>query len=305
MASDSLADRKDKQFADLGAAINNFTASAQQLKMTNALRQASQTVQQVKASAMKDEEKRAQLQGLANNLVLNMTQFGADPQAIAQAAGAIMPPKDPMVQTSEQAILMGSPEQQKRGKQLMETEFMQKLALMSAGQKAKGKALKPLTTGEVGDLQAMEEASTSLQDIINSVKKNKTLVGPVEGRKGMVGRGTLYDPEFGAFRQKLETFFNEYRRKITGAAAGIPEIKALEKAVPRGTESLDVFLKRAESALKINEGAKKRYAETLRKAGRDFDGFDTTTGAPMAPTGEPSQPEPGAGQVGIPGLSFE
>lgn len=76
---------------DLFQALNMFKQGAQELGVGNAIRGANQAVQDLKASTMKEEEKRAQLQSISNGLVAHLAGIGAPATTLQAVAGAIGP----------------------------------------------------------------------------------------------------------------------------------------------------------------------------------------------------------------------
>jgi hypothetical protein len=76
---------------DLKEALNMFTEGVQSLAVSNALNKANEQVQAIKMSGIKDTEQRVQLGQLAQNLVGQMSQFGANAAAVEQARLAFTP----------------------------------------------------------------------------------------------------------------------------------------------------------------------------------------------------------------------
>lgn len=89
---------------DLQTALQTFSQGAKQFQLQNALVQANDEVQKIKSSQLKEQEKRAMLSGLANNLVLTMTGLGASAQDTANVFQSMRPA---LPASADQAVLQG------------------------------------------------------------------------------------------------------------------------------------------------------------------------------------------------------
>lgn len=76
---------------DLFKSMQMFSQGVKELQFSNALREANSQVQQVKQSALKEEEQRAQLGQIANNLTTYMAQIGTPATTMQVIAGAMGP----------------------------------------------------------------------------------------------------------------------------------------------------------------------------------------------------------------------
>lgn len=83
---------------DFFQALQMFERGVKQLQFSRTLSSANEAVQQIRMSEAKEEEKRTQLQQLAQQFVLSATAQGADTQAIQQASQSIAPPQDTTLQ---------------------------------------------------------------------------------------------------------------------------------------------------------------------------------------------------------------
>jgi hypothetical protein len=77
---------------ELFQAMQMFHQGTQQMGLITALRNANQQVQDIKASAVKDEDKRAGLQQLSNSLVMQMAQYGTPASTMEQVSQAVTGP---------------------------------------------------------------------------------------------------------------------------------------------------------------------------------------------------------------------
>lgn len=76
---------------DLATALQMFNEGTNKLALTRALSGATDQVNQIKASELDDQEKRAQLQGISNNLVMNMAALGTPATTMQLVQGAVGP----------------------------------------------------------------------------------------------------------------------------------------------------------------------------------------------------------------------
>jgi hypothetical protein len=290
----------------LQEALNSFVQGTRDLALTRSLSQANLAVQNIKGSTISEMEKRKALTQVAQSLTFDMLAKGANASQV-QTAYASMAPKG--VNGSDDAILQGLLQgdeqlmqaglvadrlsagnklavmQAQAGlqEQADERKFAQqeKLVSMKLGAQGGGKAL---TAGEIDKIQAFDASQVTLADMIKQVQESPTLVGPVASR--IPGR-EMVSPEFAAFKQQSEQFFNTYRQQVTGAGASEKEIEMLRKASPTITDRPDVFRAKAMRALKIGEAVKQRYLQNLQSGGRNTSGFapvsaPATGGAPGA-----------------------
>ena len=76
---------------DLATALNMFKQGAQELSLSRAIGSANDQVNQIRASEASEQDKRAQLQGIANGLTAHMAQIGAPATTIQAVVGALGP----------------------------------------------------------------------------------------------------------------------------------------------------------------------------------------------------------------------
>lgn len=90
---------------DLFKALQMFSQGVKEYQIQSAVGQANQFVQQIKAADLNEQQKRAALQDLSNQLVSQMAGMGAPATQVAQVAGAIGPKQ---FASPDQAILEGT-----------------------------------------------------------------------------------------------------------------------------------------------------------------------------------------------------
>lgn len=102
---------------DLKDALNMFSTGVKELAFGNAIRGANEKVQQIKASGMKEEEQRGQLQTLSNNMVAHMASLGTPATTIEAVSKAFNPTqyKDAN-EMFQQGVLTNNPDLQEKAK---------------------------------------------------------------------------------------------------------------------------------------------------------------------------------------------
>lgn len=294
---------------ELFQALSMFKDGVKELQFANALRGANQQVQEIKGSALKEEEQRAALSQVANSLTMQMAAGGIPATTIQQVAGAVGPRRftspgemamegvlsnNPrMIEGARQADLAsqaGNIEQARQAQefQAKQNQLNRDNALQLAGMKGATKG--QLSTKEVEKIQEYDQVHIAGQSLLDKLAENSSLVGPIAGR--VPGR-SLLDPDFDTFRSQSGQFFDKYRVAVTGAGASPGELKMLEKNIPSITDPPENFKKKMGTMLKIGEMVKRRWLQNLKKAGRRTEAFEeTTTETPSIPSGgQPSQPD--------------
>lgn len=298
---------------DLLTAIQMFNKSVDEYKLTEALQGASRQAQDIKASAMKEEEKRAALQGISNQLVSQMGAFGAPVASIAQQAAAVGPHQ---FANGDAAILEGklsnnpflvnagvSANELAKKDELkladanraflgQQKELDRENALTIAGMKKPG--AKPLSQGELTKLQEHDDAYMAGQELKDLVTNNPQLVGVFAGRVPL--RKEL-EGDYSRFQAALGRFQDVYRRAITGQGAGPSELNMLMSRLPSGTDPTSTFIGKMDDFLKQTNTSRTRYLTNLKRANRDVTQYETDlngmsisnpAGNAAAPAGHPA-----------------
>lgn len=113
---------------DLFKAFSMFQGGLRDLAFTKALTGANEQVAQIKDSTLNEAQQMQQLRNVAQGLTFKMAGMGVPASTMEAVIGATAP-KPPTVQTAEQAMIMGSPDQQKSGQNVMKMEFEHKQKL--------------------------------------------------------------------------------------------------------------------------------------------------------------------------------
>lgn len=290
---------------DFTTALQMFVNGTKELAMTRALSGANEAVAQVKGSELNEQKQRAAMQGIANNLVLQMTGLGANADQIQLAGKAVGPAPLPTIQSTEQALYMGDDVQKKAalGAQAREQRYaLDRIAAQNAGRldlqsaKVDNTKSKALTTEELNKINNFDDASGAMKAINGMLDKDTTLVGPIDANKPFRDK---YDPSYGAFRTELGQLLDAYRVAVTGAGASEKELKTLESRMPNGTETETVFRAKLKQVQTIADRKKASLLRNYGAAGRDLGTLSAPasvqSGEGQAPVSKPT---------GIPGLKF-
>jgi hypothetical protein len=288
---------------DLQTALGMFVQGTKDLALSNALNKANEQVQQIKMSGIKDTDQRMQLGQIAQGLVGQMAGLGANASQVEQARLAFTPKTyasadqamldarlngdmglakaaseaDEMSQASNIKLASAREKIAERSQSrlfqqqenMSDKKFAQQEALMKMKQEYMQKSL---SDQEINKLQAIDQSTIALKDLIGQVKDNEGLVGPVASR--IPGRD-LFDSDFAVFKQGAEQMFNQYRKDITGAGASDKEQEMLRRAQPNIKDTPKVFQAKAKKLMEMGEQIKQKYLSNLQKSGREVSGFAT------------------------------
>lgn len=101
--------------ADILQALSMFRQGVADLQSARALNTANEVVQQIKSSEADEAQKTAQLRQVADSLTLELARYGK--VTGADAAAAIKPKDQPLIQSFDQAMIYGNPAQQAAAKE--------------------------------------------------------------------------------------------------------------------------------------------------------------------------------------------
>jgi hypothetical protein len=193
---------------ELFTALQMLQKGATSLATSRAIRDANEQVQQVLQTETDEAKQLATLRQVAGGLTQQLAGIGADPTTIEQVSKSIAPPQ-PMIQTAEQAVLMGTPEQQKRGQKLIDAELGARKA--AAGAKLDSHvadkvqmAANQFTTMAKKNFEALDAAETLRTMIDNNQSLTDSVIGSFGSRAtGEVGNLTKEEREMVRGRQHL------------------------------------------------------------------------------------------------------
>lgn len=296
---------------ELFQSMKMFKESVTEQSVARGISHAQDQMNELNAAQMDALEKRNALQGIANNLALNLGKVGAPVHQIQSAVGAIAPQA---IKTADDAILQGAMagprgsslmevgktadmmsaapafEQQKRTQDFTSSENAKnrQMQLEIAGLRNNGGQgkLRNLTPKEIKDITSYEEGEAMMGELANTVEQDPMLAGIIAGRIPLRGKVAK---DFAAFKTKTAMQFNEYRLRITGAGAGPTELNMLEKVTPMVTDSPSEFISKARTFADVNRKIRNRLLKNMERGKANVSGFDyegkNTGEADVAPTG--------------------
>jgi hypothetical protein len=281
---------------ELFQAMNMFKEGVNQMSVTRGISNAQQQMNQLNSAQMDEIEKRNALQGIANNLALDLGKTGAPVHQIQSAVGAVAPTA---IKTADDAILQGALAGP-RGASLTELgktadmnsaapafEQQQRTQDFTAGENAKNRQMqleiaglrnnggkgkiRNLTPKEIKDITSYEEGEAMMTSLANDVEQDPMLAGIIAGRIPLRGKVAQ---DFAAFKTKTAMQFNEYRLRITGAGAGPTELAMLEKVTPIVTDSPKEFISKARTFAEVNRKIRNRLLKNMERGKADVSGFE-------------------------------
>lgn len=259
---------------DLGKSLKIFDDGMKRFGTTRAINQAQDELNTVNTMETDEAAKRQKQMMIAQNLAMHMTKTGADPSQIQMSAGVITP--KPLTQTDDWAKMSRQDDLAERasGRKFTHDENVlnRSAQLEIAGIKSgkNGGRLKPLTDKHVDELASWDDDKTLGTSLLGELKQKPWLVGPAAGR--VPGRGVV-DPNFASFNQAVQTWFDGYRQKVTGAGASDQELQRLEGNRPTVKDSPSQFEAKVSRIIQVGQNARKRKLKTLEMSGRDVRRF--------------------------------
>ncbi len=165
---------------ELIQAFQNLNQSVNGMVLQKSLNAANEQVNQIRTSDLKEEEKRGQLRGLANDLTMRLTGMGMDPNAINQATQAIAP--KPAFANAEQALMYGDAGEQKQAQKIIQDQRdfeMQKID-KAAGAKSvagSGKVLQDFQKRFANTYQKVDSSGRAVKNAIKTLQSGSKLTG--------------------------------------------------------------------------------------------------------------------------------
>jgi hypothetical protein len=173
---------------DLGTALNMFKQGVQEFGAARAIGQANDYVQQLKTSDMNEQQKRAELQNVANQLTTHLAQAGTPATTIQAVAGAIGPKQfgsaDAMLR---EGLLTGNQGLQSAAKSEMDTQFQLQNKATLAMIKAQSRMPNPLQAAQFQALQD-ERATKHATDLDKRIDTQTTRFGNVAKLQGALNQ---------------------------------------------------------------------------------------------------------------------
>jgi hypothetical protein len=271
---------------ELFQAMGMFKEGLTQMSVARGISTAQEQMNELNATATDELEKRSALQGIANNLALNLGKTGAPVHQIQSAVGAIAPaairtPEDAMMQGGlagkkgeslmnlgrEVDMMAAAPafEQQKRSQDFQSKEnAIDRAARSEMAAVKKSPRTRNMTQAEIKEISTLEHGESVIGETLAAIEGDPKLAGILAGRIPMRGK---IDPSYAALKMKLEQQFNAYRQQITGAAASDKELETLKAAMPNLTDSPSEFKAKARVFMQMARSLRNRRLRTLDKVG--------------------------------------
>lgn len=302
------------------SANSEFLASFQMLSdsMRNlaggvATKKAQNKVDEINADdSLNEFQKIKAQQQVANQAAQSMAVAGISSDRIASAKASLAPdiPDARMAQleatgkgsiAEAQSYLLS--EQEKKAAEKEKRDFdrdMQKIRLTKALDKEndlsklqlKGtaKPIPPAISNKLGELMDMRGQMVNL---IENADKNSAAIGPLDQYRPNF---TLNSEEV-SYRKQTSDFFNQYRKLITGAAASMPELKGLLKAIPTESDYQGDFKVAMQKQLEGVDRAVANRIKLLKAQGRDTSDLEELFNIDMGAAGPTA---PGQKTIAVP-----
>lgn len=272
---------------DLFTALQMFQTGAQQLGVARAINRANQQVQQIRESQLAEADQMDQIRRIAGNLQSGLVGAGASASGAQLAGqGILTQSPEPSMQTGpspfeqQQQLLQ---QKQRFEQQQAREKFQQEKELVRLKNEQQGTKLKPLSTGEIGKIQALDEQLLNAESLLAAVSNNPSLVSPYQRIPGVAaGRQVIEslspNPQFTQFKAEVDRFFDQYRHAITGAQAGEKEIEMLLSRTPQVSDSPEQFKAKIKSLIAQGRRIRQKQIQNFQSAGRDIESFQQTPG---------------------------
>lgn len=279
---------------DLLASFGQLTQALQGLAVNNAIKKAQVKVDELNANAELDQfERIRQQQAIAKGVGASIIGLGGSASS-AQNAMASLAPEIPDARLaaleatgasdiqSATALLQDEEEQRqfdkedrafKRQQQLQDAQFKHQERI--AKLKERGVVPKPVPTAVSNKLSELKDNLDQMKRLREGFEENKGAIGPLDTLKtdklpslgGLIPYALTTNEA--VYKKDAEDFFNQYRKIITGAAASMPELKGLLKAIPTSADRQDVFAGSMDLHIEKVEKAISNRLNLLEAQGRD------------------------------------
>jgi len=159
--------------------------------------------------------------------------------------------------------------EQERLKQQKADDLAFKKEEKEAVRKEKAEKAAQPSDKQVENIQEMDITLDTANDILNQFKETKDAIGPIQGRIPDLLTGA----EKLAYQAKVGRLTDQYRRVVTGAAAGDKELRRIESRLPKITDTDAQFEKKLVDYIKQMEQGKQRYLSNLQKKGKEVESY--------------------------------
>jgi hypothetical protein len=291
---------------DLLASFGTLANGIRDLAIGNSVKKAQDKVDELnKDSTLSQFERIRQQQAIAKSVSTGIVGMGGSASA-AQTAMMSLSPEIPDARLAaleatgkgsiEEATKALQEEEEKRTfekekrayqRQKMLQDDQQESAERIAGMRTEGKAAaKPISAPLTNKLAQLVEMKETLTRLKGEFAARGGAIGPIAGGVPDLAYGVADKLTFGAtggsdavaYRTKVKDFFNQYRKDITGAAASVPELKALAGALPTENDLDNNFEAKIEEQINGVDTALKTRLRVLKSQGKDVSAFEEEFG---------------------------
>jgi hypothetical protein len=265
---------------DILKGIGAFNQGLQQYAASEALGTANQRLAEINQAQeqgiINQEQAFQQSSSLSNQLANTMAGMGVNASTIAQTAGRFGVSQGAQYQAMQNQKLAEQARDDAAKAVLEQRKFQSGQAALdraSAEKIAGMRANKPKMLPEsfLKKIDELDQEQTIGQELLDSLEQNFEAIGPVEGRLPL--QEILDKPQLVAFRADIGQFFDAYRKRITGAGAGVEEIKMLKKNRPNETDTPAVFRQKMRNTLELGRKIRARQLKRRQQAGFDLGGL--------------------------------
>lgn len=259
-----------------------FDNQMQTYKSTKAFSEASEQINQINSSMVKEAEKRQAITQVSMGLAQNLLNAGAPVARIDAALKAFAPA--PLMSSEEQIVIgtqfndketlnLGKTQQRQQaavGEELYETraqrKYLRDLELM--GIKAASSPAEKLPESAISKIQDFDSSLYKLDDISKRMAADPQLSAYLSGRVPMGAEAAaLFNPKFATFKSDVGRFFDNYRKLISGVAVSEKEMQMLQANVPTIKDPPKVFIAKTKSFQKELTKIRDKYIGNLQKGG--------------------------------------
>lgn len=223
---------------DLQSALQMFQSGVQQFQMSRALSGANSQVQDIRASDMKEEEKTSALRQIASGLTLQMAGMGGTAAQMKQVTEAIQPPEQPLIQSFDQAMIYGTPDQQARAKDAEKFKNDLKMKATEAGMAPEddfarankyNTALRNWNGDIVRTYQGKSAGLSQANTVFQQGQRYQTMIANAKGDYDSLNPGQVVELAGSTAKMVLGNNITEGELKMfVPATAGMTKAKAAE-----------------------------------------------------------------------------
>lgn len=273
---------------DLLTAFQMLSNSVKEYALQDVFTKADEQVKAIKDAGLTDMKARRAIQDVAQSVGIRALGLGADASQVDSVRKLLQGPDPTTFSNPMEAIMSGLTQQGASPLEAATTAIgiqeeqaikaEQRRANIAAQTDERRAKLRPpskssqLNPKERADISDLRVSVDTFKDLTSFVDDNKSLIGPASGRIWSTKVSDL-DPKAAEFRTRVDQLFNEYRKRITGAAAAVQELEVLQQSFISGKETLASF----KAKLRVIQGSAQKTLntklDTAKRSGINVDAF--------------------------------